>query len=168
MNKHTPIDDYVIRQATADDCELLLTLIRELAEYEQLSHEVKATAEKLKENLFGPSQFAEVLIGECKGLAVGYALFFHSFSTFTGKPGLYLEDIYVKPDWRGRGYGKLMMVHIAGLAIERKCTRMEWSVLDWNAPSISFYRSIGAISMDGWTVQRLSGTALKELALGSN
>jgi len=164
MNSKTITEDFVIREATAVDCDLIVTLIRELAEYERLSHEVEATAEKLRETLFGSNQYAEVLIAEHQGSAVGYALFFHSFSTFTGRPGLYLEDIYVKPNWRGKGFGKSIMIHIAKLAVERNCSRLEWAVLDWNTPSISFYRSIDAVPMEGWTVQRLSGQSLENLA----
>jgi len=168
MNTKTLPADLVIREALADDCELIIALIQELADYEKLSHEVEATTENLRESLFGSNRYAEVLIAEYQGLPIGYALFFHSFSTFTGRPGLYIEDIYIKPRYRGRGYGKLIMSHIASLAVERNCSRLEWSVLDWNAPSIAFYRSIGALPMDGWTVQRLSGQSLENLASSAN
>ncbi len=160
----TGLPDFVLREARAEDCGLILALIRELAEYEKLAHEVVATEEVLRETLFGEQPRGEAVIGEHQGAAVGYALFFHNFSTFTGRPGIYLEDIYVKPELRGRGYGKCLLTYVARLAVERKCSRMEWSVLDWNEPSIQFYRSLGAAPMDGWTVQRLDGSALDEVA----
>jgi len=160
----TGLPDFALREARAEDCGLILALIRELAEYEKLSHEVVATEEVLRETLFGEHPCAEVVFGEYKGEAVGYALFFHNFSTFTGRPGIYLEDIYVKPEMRGRGYGKRLLTWVARLAVERKCSRMEWSVLDWNEPSIRFYRSLGAVAMDEWTAQRLTGAALDEVA----
>lgn len=153
-----------IRPASREDSALILSFIMELAVYEKLAHEVIATPEILEETLFGSKAYAEVLIAEYDGVAVAYALFFHSFSTFNGRPGIYLEDVYVQPAMRGKGIGKALMSYLAKLAIERKCTRFEWSVLDWNAPSIAFYRSIGAQPMDGWTVQRVTGPALEALA----
>lgn len=153
-----------IRPATVDDCELILGFIRELAIYEKLEHELVATPQVLAKTLFGEKAYAEVLIGEYDGKPVGYALFFHSFSTFHGLPGIYLEDVYVQPAMRGKGLGKLIMSTLAQIAIERGCARFEWSVLDWNAPSIAFYRSIGAQPMEGWTVQRVTGQALEDLA----
>jgi len=164
MKLATSIPDFTIRSTSADDCELILGFIQELADYEKLSHEVVATKETLAETLFGDRPYAEVLIGEFQGVAVGYALFFHNFSTFTGRPGIYLEDIFVKPAMRAKGFGKLMLAYIAKLAVERNCTRVEWSVLDWNEPSIQFYRSIGADPMDEWTVQRLDGAELAQFA----
>ncbi len=160
----TAIPDFVLREAQAEDCGLILSLIRELAEHEKLAHEIVATEEVLRETLFGEHPAAEVIIGEWQGKAVAYALFFHNFSTFTGRPGIYLEDIYVKPEMRGRGYGRSLLTYVARLAVERKCTRMEWSVLDWNEPSIRFYRSLGAVAMDEWTVQRLDGSSLDAVA----
>ena len=160
----TALPDFALREALANDCGLILSLIRELAEYEKLSHEVVATEEVLRETLFGEHPAAEVIFGEFQGQVVGYALFFHNFSTFTGRPGIYLEDIYVKPEMRGRGFGKCLLTYVAKLAVERKCTRMEWSVLDWNEPSIRFYRSLGAAAMNEWTGQRLAGAALDEVA----
>jgi len=160
----TGIPDFTIRSATVEDCTLILSFIQELADYEKLSHEVVATVAILEESLFGEKSYAEVTIGEYQGKAVGYSLFFHNFSTFTGRPGIYLEDIYVQPQMRGKGFGKLLMAYIAKLAVQRNCTRVEWSVLDWNEPSIKFYRSIGAAPMDGWTVQRLDGTELADFA----
>ena len=153
-----------IRAATEDDVPLILSLIRELAEYERLSHEVVATEEALRDSLFGERRFAEVLLGYLGDDPAGFALFFHNFSTFLGKPGIYLEDFYVKPDFRGLGIGRVLLVHLAKLARERDCGRLEWSVLDWNEPAIGFYRSIGASPVGGWTVYRLSGEALGELA----
>ncbi|MDT8429725.1 MAG: GNAT family N-acetyltransferase [Pseudomonadales bacterium] len=164
MQISTEIPGFSIRAARPDDCALILGFIQELADYEKLSHEVLATPDILRETLFGERRYAEVLIGEYEGRAVAYALFFHNFSTFTGRPGIYLEDIYVQPAMRGKGFGKTLMTVMAKLAVDRKCTRLEWSVLDWNEPSIRFYRSIGAIPMDGWTVQRMTGDALTALA----
>ncbi len=164
MHISTSLNEFTVRNSSIDDCELILSFIKELAEYEKLSHEVVATVETLQETLYGENPFAEVLIGEFAGAAVGYALFFHNYSTFTGRPGIYLEDIYVKPEMRGKGFGKCMLSYIAKLAVARKCTRVEWSVLDWNEPSIQFYRSIGAVPMEEWTVQRLHETALEDFA----
>ncbi len=155
-----------VREASEKDVPLVLSLIRELAEYEKLSHEVVATEEDLRANLFGERPFAEVLIAEHDGAPAGFALFFHNFSTFLGKPGIYLEDLYVKPELRGAGIGKKLLVHLARLAKERGGGRLEWWVLDWNAPSIGFYEKLGAIAMDDWTVYRLAGGALDELAAG--
>jgi GNAT superfamily N-acetyltransferase len=156
-----------VREATEDDVPLILFLIRELAEYERLSHEVVATEEGLRETLFGERRYAEVLIAEHDGAPAGFALFFHNFSTFLGKPGIYLEDLYVKPEFRGTGIGKKLLIHLAGLAKERGCGRLEWWVLDWNEPSIGFYKKLGAVPMDDWTVYRVSGTALEHLASGA-
>lgn len=164
MNISTSIPGFRIRCATVADCQLILDFVKELADYEKLSHQVVATPETLAETLFGEQAYAEVLIGEFEHSPVGYALFFHNFSTFTGRPGIYLEDIYVNPASRGKGFGKSLLAYIAKLAVERHCTRVEWSVLDWNEPSIQFYRSIGAMPMQGWTVQRLDGTALDSFA----
>lgn len=153
-----------IRPALAADVPLILELIRALGDYERLAHEVVATEAGLHEQLFGVRPAAEVLIGELDGMPAGFALFFHNFSTFLGKPGLYLEDLFVRPEHRGAGLGKALMVELARIAVERGCGRFEWSVLDWNQPSIDFYRSLGAVGMDEWTVQRVSGDALQRLA----
>ena len=153
-----------IRPATEDDVPIILSLIRELAEYERLSHEVVATEGLLRESLFGERRGAEVLIACCKGAPAGFALFFHSFSTFLGRPGIYLEDLYVKPKFRGRGIGRAQLTHLARLAKERGCGRLEWAVLDWNEPAIKLYKSIGAVPMDEWTVYRVTGEALETLA----
>lgn len=153
-----------IRPATEDDVPIILSLIRELAEYERLSHEVVATEGLLRESLFGERRGAEVLIACCKGAPAGFALFFHSFSTFLGRPGIYLEDLYVKPKFRGRGIGRALLAHLARLAKECGCGRLEWAVLDWNEPAIKLYKSIGAVPMDEWTVYRVTGEALETLA----
>jgi GNAT superfamily N-acetyltransferase len=155
---------FAIRAATEHDVPLILQFIRDLAEYERLSHKVIATEEKLRASLFGSPQFAEVIIGEEDGAPVGFALFFHNYSTFLAQPGIYLEDLFVKPEARGRGYGKALLARLAQLARERGCGRVEWAVLDWNAPSIAFYKALGAVPMDEWTVFRLSGEALVKLA----
>ena len=156
--------DFKLRFATKDDAPLILSFIRQLADYEKLAHEVVATEDILKETLFGKRRVAEVIIGEYKKEAVSFALFFHNFSTFLGKPGLYLEDLYIKPEMRGKGLGKIMLSYLAHLAKERDCGRLEWWVLDWNEPSINFYKSLGAKPMDEWTVFRLTGETLNNLA----
>jgi GNAT superfamily N-acetyltransferase len=153
-----------VREASAADVPTILSFIRELAGYERLSHEVVVTEETLRENLFGERPYAEVLIAERDGSPAGFALFFHNFSTFLGRPGIYLEDLYVKPGLRGSGIGKELLARLARLAIERGCGRLEWWVLDWNEPSIGFYKELGAVPMDDWTVYRVSGPALENLA----
>lgn len=153
-----------IRPATAADVPLIAALIRELADYEKLAHEVRFDEATLAAKLFGPRPYAEVVIGEVDGVAQAFALFFHNFSTFEGKPGIYLEDLYVRPQARGAGLGKALLRHLAALAVERDCARLEWSVLDWNAPAIGFYEALGARQMDEWTVMRVDGAALAELA----
>jgi GNAT superfamily N-acetyltransferase len=160
----TSIPGFTIRFAAAADVPLILRFIRGLAEYEKLPHEVTATEDLLRETLFGSRQVAEVLIGEFHGQAVGFALFFHNYSTFLGRPGIYLEDLFVTPAMRGRGFGRALLVYLARLATERKCGRVEWSVLDWNEPSIRFYKKLGAVAMDDWTIFRLTGQALAQLA----
>ena len=153
-----------IRVATEDDVPLILALIRELAEYERLSHEVVATEETLRDSLFGERRVAETLLAYLGDDPAGFALFFHNFSTFLGRPGIYLEDLYVRPEFRSAGVGRTLLVRIAGLAKERGCGRLEWAVLDWNEPAISFYKRISASPVSGWTVYRLTGEALEELA----
>lgn len=153
-----------LRLANPADTGLILQLIRELAEFEQLAHEVHSDEASLREHLFGLQPRAEVLIVEVDGAVAGFALWFHHFSTFLGKPGLYLEDLYIRPAYRGGGYGKALMVHLAQIALQRGCGRFEWWVLDWNQRAIEFYRSLGAEPMSEWTVQRVSGTALERLA----
>jgi len=164
MEIKTQIPGFVLREATEADVPLILSFIRELAEYEKLAHEVVATEDVLRESLFGDRKIAEVIIGYYQDESVSFALYFHNFSTFIGKPGIYLEDLYVKPEMRGKGLGKSMLAYLASLARERKCGRFEWWVLDWNEPALKFYRSMGAIPMDEWTVQRLEGEALEKLA----
>ncbi len=158
---------FSIRAATADDAALVLHFIQALADYEKLSHVVTCDAEQLRRTVFGERSNVEVLFA-CEGKTeVGFALFFHNFSTFLGKPGLYLEDLFVLPEYRGKSYGRALMIHLAQLAVARDCGRFEWSVLDWNEPSIQFYRSLGAVGMDEWTAQRVTGEALTRLAARS-
>ncbi|BEU99083.1 GNAT family N-acetyltransferase [Novosphingobium olei] len=156
-----------IRTATRGDTGLIAELIRALAEYEKLAGEVRFDEAVLAEKLFGARPFAEVVIGEIDGVAQGFALFFHNFSTFEGKPGIYLEDLFVRPEARGSGLGKALLSHLAALAVERDCARLEWSVLDWNEPSIGFYKALGARFMDEWTVMRVDGAALAQLGAGA-
>ena len=153
-----------LRAANAADTALILGFIVELAEYEQLAHEVVATEDELARTLFGRAPAAEVVIAEWDGDAVGFALFFGSYSTFLAKPGLYLEDLYVRPSHRSRGIGLALLRHLAALAVERGHGRFEWSVLDWNEPAIRFYRSVGAVPLGDWTRFRLTGDALAALA----
>lgn len=156
-------NQFKIRFATEKDVPLILKFIKDLAAYEELLHEVVATEEILKESLFIKKQ-GEVIIGEENGVPVGFALFFHNFSTFLGKANLYLEDLFVKPSNRGKGYGKKILSYLGKIAVERDCERLDWWCLDWNTSSIKFYKSLGAIAMDDWTVYRMQGEALKELA----
>ncbi len=153
-----------IRPASRTDLPLIAKFIRDLAEYEKLAHEVRFDEAVLGERLFGARTYAEVLIGETDGGPQGFALFFHNFSTFEGRPGIYLEDLFVRPEARGSGLGKALLKRLAALAVERDCARLEWSVLDWNEPAITFYQSLGAKSMDGWTINRVDGDALQGLA----
>lgn len=153
-----------IRPAMPDDIDMIIGFIRALADYEKLSHAVKADPATLTHYLFGPRPMAEVLMAESGGAAIGFALFFHNFSTFEGRPGLYLEDLFVQPESRGVGAGRALLARLAQIALERDCARLEWSVLDWNAPAIAVYHAIGAQPMDEWTVQRLDGEALRALA----
>jgi len=153
-----------LRAAQPSDIPHVLAFIRELGEYEKLAHEVVADETTLAAQLFGEHPAAEVLIAEVDGHPAGFALFFHNFSTFLGRRGLYLEDLFVRPRFRGLGLGKRLMVHLAKLAVARGCGRFEWSVLDWNEPAIRFYRSLGAIGLEEWTVQRVTGATLQALA----
>jgi GNAT superfamily N-acetyltransferase len=158
------IPDFVIKPAVAEDVPLIFSFIKKLAAYEKLAHEVAATEEGLRETLFGARPYAEVVLGYYQAEPVGFALFFHNFSTFLGRPGIYLEDLYVDEEHRGKGFGKALLVYLAKLAVERGCGRLEWWVLDWNEPSINFYKSIGAVPKDEWTVFRVTGEALTNLA----
>ena len=155
-----------IRPAEAHELPLVLEFIRELAVYERLEHEVQATTDDLAAALFGAHPYAEVVFACLDANPVGFALFFHNFSTFLGKPGIYLEDLFVRPAARGQGIGKRLLARLAGIALERGCARLDWQVLDWNAPSIAFYRSVGAEAQDEWTTMRVSGAALERLARG--
>ena len=157
-------DEIRVVDATAADVPLILELIRGLAEYEKLSHQVTATEGKLRDSLFGERRGADVLLAYLGTECAGFALFFPNYSTFLAKPGVYLEDLYVKPEWRGKGIGKALLSRFAAIARERDCGRLEWEVLDWNEPSIGFYKSLGAVPMDGWTKYRVTGEALEKLA----
>jgi GNAT superfamily N-acetyltransferase len=159
---------FSIRTAVAADIPLILDFIRRLAEYEKLSHMVVATEALLQEQIFGPKSHIEVLLAFEGTQPVGFAVFFHNFSTFLGRKGLYLEDLLVLPEMRGRGYGKSLLLRLARIARERNCGRFEWSVLDWNQPSIDFYKSLGAVPMEDWTIFRVTGDALDKLAAMSD
>ncbi|MBB2182651.1 GNAT family N-acetyltransferase [Lachnospiraceae bacterium MD1] len=160
----TSLEGFKLRFAEEKDVPLILELIKELADYEKMLDEVVATEEDIYESLF-ERKVAEVVIGEYQNKPVGYIIFFHNFSTFLGRPGIYLEDLYVKPEMRGKGMGKIMLSFLAKLCIERKCGRLEWNCLDWNQPSINFYKQMGAIPMDEWTIYRVCDDALKKLAM---
>jgi GNAT superfamily N-acetyltransferase len=153
-----------LRAATAADTPQILAFIRGLAEYEKLTHACVATEEELRASLFGPRPYAEVILAEWEGAPAGFALFFHNYSTFRARPGIYLEDLYVLPEKRGHGIGKALLTELARLAVERGCARLEWSVLDWNEPAIRFYRSLGAEPQDEWTIFRVTDEALTRLA----
>ena len=155
-----------VRPATEGDLPLILHLIESLAEYERLRDQCVATDEKLRATLFGDNPAAEVLIASINGEPMGFALFFHNYSTFLAQPGIFLEDLFVKPEARGRGVGRALLSSLAQLAVERGCGRLEWNVLDWNELAISFYKRIGAVPMDEWTTFRLTGAALEKLASG--
>jgi len=158
------MEKFTIRSATVDDVPVILELIRALAEYERAPNEVVATEEILKETLFGDKPAAEVLLLFESETAVGFALFFHNFSTWIGRPGLYLEDLFVRPEYRGKGYGRALLIELAKMARGRNCGRMEWAVLDWNEPAIQFYRKLGAEPMHEWTVFRLTRNEISSLA----
>jgi GNAT superfamily N-acetyltransferase len=155
---------FEIRNANESDVPLIHQFIRDLADYEKLAHVVVATEAQLRATLFGSSPYAEVIIAEEDGTPVGFALFFHNYSTFLAQRGVYLEDLFVKPEYRGRGYGKALLARLAQIARERDCGRVEWAVLDWNEPSIAFYESLGARRMNEWHTFRLTGEALDRLA----
>ena len=166
MHQQSQPSTVSIRPATPSDTALILRFIRELAVYEKLEHAVVATEQDIERALFGEQPHAEVVIAEEGDQPAGFALYFQTFSTFRGRPGLYLEDLYVTPASRGKGYGRALLAHLAQIAVARGCARFEWSVLDWNEPAIGFYKSLGAVPMDEWTVYRLTGDALS--ALGSS
>jgi GNAT superfamily N-acetyltransferase len=158
------MDKFTIRPATVADVPIILELIRALAEYERAPNDVVATEEILKETLFGKKPAAEVLLLFENKTAVGFAVFFHNFSTWIGRPGLYLEDLFVRPEHRGKGYGRALLIELAKIARERSCGRMEWAVVDWNEPAIQFYRKLGAKALDEWTVFRLTRDGIAKLA----
>lgn len=159
----TPVAQFIIRPAEESDVKLILHFIKGLGAYEKLSHEVVATEEKLRKTLF-QQKMAEVIIGEFEGKPVGFALFFHNYSTFLGQAGIYLEDLFIIPEMRGKGFGKTMLKHLAKIAVERDCGRLEWACLDWNEPSIRFYKGLGARALNDWTVFRLTGDRLHKMA----
>jgi GNAT superfamily N-acetyltransferase len=160
----TPSEALRIEPARPADTELIVSLVRELADYERLLDAVRIAPEDLQRDLFGPRAFAEAVIARVGDEPVGFALWFHNYSTFEGRAGLYLEDLFVRPAWRGHGHGEALLRHLARIAVERGCARFEWSVLDWNEPAIAFYRKLGAVALDDWTVQRVTGDALQALA----
>ena len=164
MARNSKTPEFEIKPGTPDDVPLILHFIRQLAEYEQLSHEVVATEQSIHESLFGANQHAECAIAYYQAKAVGFALYFHNYSTFLGKPGIYLEDLFVMPDMRQRGFGNALLKYVANIAKTRDCGRFEWAVLDWNKPAIEFYEKLGAKAMEEWTVYRLTGDALDKLA----
>jgi GNAT superfamily N-acetyltransferase len=158
------MDQITIKPAREADVPVILQMIKGLAEYERLSHQVIATEDSLRETLFGPRPAAEVVLAYDGREPVGFALFFHNYSTFMGRPGLYLEDLFVVPSWRGRGVGRLLLTRLASIAVERGCGRMEWAVLDWNESAIGFYKRLGASLLEDWRVCRLTGEALVRAA----
>lgn len=158
---------FLIRQATEADIPVIRSFITQLADYERLSDKMIATDDSLRDALFGPRRSAEVLLAYADAQPVAFAVFFHNFSTFLGRPGIYLEDLFVIPEMRGKGYGKALLVELARLAVERGCGRLEWAVLDWNEPAIGFYKKLGAEPMSEWTVFRMTGDSLERLAKGS-
>ena len=160
----TRIDGFKIRFAEEKDAAAIFSMVKELAEYEKLLDSLKATEDLLRESLFKRS-VAETVIGEYEGQPVGYAIFFHNFSSFVGRIGIYIEDLYVKPQLRGKGFGEAMFLYIAKLAVERNCGRLEWSCLNWNTPSIAFYQKMGAVPLDEWTTYRLTGETLTKIAI---
>ena len=164
MNSSTDLPSFQIRAATKADVPVILSFIKKLADYERLSHEVVATEKLLLETLFGRRRTAEVALGYFKREPVGFVLFFHNFSTFLGQPGIYIEDLFVDEAFRRQGFGGALLCHVAKLAKQRNCGRLEWSVLDWNEPAINFYRKLGALPMSEWTVFRVTGEDLTKLA----
>jgi len=156
--------NFAIRPATIGDVQIILELIRDLATYERAPHDVTATEEQLTDVLFGEKQAAEVLLAFEGDTPIGFAVFFHNFSTWLGRPGLYLEDLFVRPEHRGKGYGRALLVYLAGIARDRGCGRMEWAVLDWNAPAIDFYKKLGAAPLEEWKIFRLTRDGIAKLA----
>ncbi len=164
MRSSTAIPGFHIRTATKADVPIILSFIKKLADYERLSHEVVATEEILRKTLFGRERTAEVAIGYFNRDPVGFVLFFHNYSTFLGRPGLYIEDLFVDESFRRRGFGRALLLYVARLAKERDCGRLEWSVLDWNEPAVAFYKKLGAVPMSEWTIFRVTGDSLDNLS----
>ena len=164
MISSSDLPSFQIRAASRDDVAVILSFIKKLADYERLSHEVVATEEGLRETLFGRRRTAEVAIAYYKKAPVGFVLFFHNYSTFLGRPGIFIEDLFIEETFRRRGFGAALLRHVAKVADERNCGRLEWSVLDWNEPAINFYRKLGALPMREWTIFRMTGANLKKLA----
>jgi GNAT superfamily N-acetyltransferase len=168
LHQGTPVGekshDFIIRPAHSADVPMILAFVRELAEYERLSHLVTASEQTLRDSLFGSNPGAEVLLAFERDAPIGFAVFFHNFSTFLGTRGLWLEDLYVKPQFRRRGCGRALLLHVARIAHERRCGRFEWAALDWNTPAIEFYKSLGAVPLDDWTIFRVTGESLTRLA----
>lgn len=164
MSRSTSAGDLHVRAARPEDAPLLVALIRELAEYEKAPDAAIATEDQIRATLFGPEGRAEALLAYEGSEPIGYAVFFHNYSTWLGRAGLYLEDLFVRPESRGRGHGRRLLAHVAAIAVQRECRRMDWAVLDWNEPAIGFYRALGAVPMDEWTVYRLRGDSLVALA----
>ena len=164
MASHASIPGFEIQPATESDVPIVLSFIRKLAAYEKLTHEVVATESLLRETLFGARRIAEVAIGYFEGKPVGFVLFFHNYSTFLGRPGIYIEDLFVDEAFRRQGFGRALLLYVARLAQERHCGRLEWAVLDWNQPAINFYKKLGAVPMSEWTVFRVTGESLNNLA----
>lgn len=160
------LDELKLRSATPADVPVIFELIKALAEYEKLSHAVTGSVDSLKDDLFGDRPYAEAIIAEFAGQPVGFSLFFHNYSTFLTQPGIYIEDLFVLPEYRGQGIGKQLVSYVAQLAVSRNCGRLEWSVLDWNKPAIGFYQRIGASILDEWRICRVTGNSLKSLASG--
>ncbi|MEO1428156.1 MAG: GNAT family N-acetyltransferase [Cyanobacteria bacterium J06633_8] len=163
----TTDSDLILRLAQPEDCDVLFELIKGLAEYEKLSDAVTGNAAKLKEHLFGSKKYAEAILAEVNGQGVGFALFFHNYSTFLTQPGIYLEDLFILPEYRQQGIGKALLRKVASIAIERNCGRLEWSVLDWNEPAKVFYRHMGADILEDWQICRVTGDKLSQLAASS-
>ena len=164
MHIKTNIEGFLIRKAEKEDVSIVLDFIKKLAEYEKLSHEVVATEKNLDKYLFGEEKVAEVVIGYYQEKPVAFALYIYNFSTFLAKPGIYLEDLFVLEEYRGKGFGKVLLTYLAKIATEKNCGRLEWAVLDWNEPSIEFYKSLGARFMNEWIINRMTGEALVGLA----
>ena len=158
------MNEIIVRSATPSDVPMLFELIKALAEYEKLSHAVSGSVDLLEEHLFGERPFADAVVAEYGGETAGFALFFYNYSTFLTRPGIYLEDLFVLPEYRGRGIGKKLIIYLAKLAVDRNCGRLEWSVLDWNSPAIAFYKRIGADILDEWRICRVTGDSLSTLA----